>query len=456
MAEIDVKCVCHECVGEDFLAEIIVHGPVTGACDYCGREEVQVMTLDELVGRVDRVIDDYFVSGQPDPDASVWTEPRGLPLDETIADLLRAPEDLLSEVAEELYQLWFDRSSHENKYGEDPHFMDRESFGSGLSRKWQSMTRSLATESRFMNPEALAVMEQVFADLPALKTTSGNGVIVKAGPGSRIQKLVRARMFQSESSLSDALHHPERFLGAPQPGKGRAGRMNAHGIAMFYGSLDAETAIAEIRPPVGSYVVVATFEIARSLQLLDFPALRSLATVGSKFDTNTIRAFERQEFLATLERMIRRPVMPDHEHQDYLVTQAMADYLANHREVQLDGLMFRSAQGPSAGSWGTNITLFPKASGVENSGDNLGPTAKFRLHEHDDEGFRVAPHIVWLPAKPPMQRSRIADLLTGSDYRREALRLVGNSIEIRRVEAATYSAPAIKTQHTQAPEPTPG
>ena len=46
------------------------------------------------------------------------------------------------------------------------------------------------------------------------------------------------------------------------------GRMNAAGISVFYGATDDETAIAGVRPPVGSWVATATFEVIRPLRLL--------------------------------------------------------------------------------------------------------------------------------------------------------------------------------------------
>lgn len=39
--------------------------------------------------------------------------------------------------------------------------------------------------------------------------------------------------------------------------------MNARGVSVFYGANDPTAAIAEVRPPVGSQVAVAQFEIIR-------------------------------------------------------------------------------------------------------------------------------------------------------------------------------------------------
>jgi hypothetical protein len=75
---------------------------------------------------------------------------------------------------------------------------------------------------------------------------------------------------------------PDRHLGSPPSGAAAAGRMNARGISVFYGANDPRVALAEVRPPVGSRVAVARFEIIRPLRLLDLTAL-SDATVEVRF-----------------------------------------------------------------------------------------------------------------------------------------------------------------------------
>src|SRR3546814_20534128 len=77
-----------------------------------------------------------------------------------------------------------------------------------------------------------------------------------AGPGSAYEQLLRARVCQSERSLIDALQHQERFIGAPLEDIGASGRMNAAGLPSFYGATEALEALAEVRPPVGSWVVI--------------------------------------------------------------------------------------------------------------------------------------------------------------------------------------------------------
>ena len=55
------------------------------------------------------------------------------------------------------------------------------------------------------------------------------------------------------------------------------------------------------------------------------------------------------------------PVMPDDESSEYLVTQVIADYLANLRAPILDGILYPSVQDGSSG----NVVLFHKSARVQ-------------------------------------------------------------------------------------------
>jgi hypothetical protein len=121
--------------------------------------------------------------------------------------------------------------------------------------------------------------------------------------------------------------------------------MNAHGIGVFYGATDPLIGLAEVRPPVGSKVVVGRFELLRPLQLLDIDALQSVNAEGSIFDRDYVRRKRRAAFLRWLSRRITQPVMPDDEPFDYLPTQAIADSLAAEATPPLDGILYPSVQG---------------------------------------------------------------------------------------------------------------
>lgn len=184
--------------------------------------------------------------------------------------------------------------------------------------------------------------------------------MTEAGPDTKLDHLYRARVFQTEDQLKKAICWPDRHLGSPPPSTARGGRMNAHGISVFYGATNDQVAIAEIRPPVGSWVAVAKFVIIRSLRLLDLTALEDVHEQGSIFDPSLKWRLERVAFLQSLGQRMARPVMPNDEALNYLPTQAVSDFLATMNEPRLDGIIFPSAQTKE----GCNVVLFHHAARV--------------------------------------------------------------------------------------------
>ena len=136
--------------------------------------------------------------------------------------------------------------------------------------------------------------------------------------------------------------------------------MNARGISLFYGATDLDTAIAEVRPPVGSTVVAAEFKLVRPLKLLDLTELENAVEKGSIFDPTFKRRLERVAFMKSLSRLLTKPVMPDDEALEYLATQAVSDFLATENDPLLDGILFDSVQSKN----GRNVVLFHKAARI--------------------------------------------------------------------------------------------
>lgn len=179
--------------------------------------------------------------------------------------------------------------------------------------------------------------------------------------------------------------------------------MNAAGVSVFYGAFDVETCVAEIRPPVGSTVVSARFQLQRPLQLLDFDLLEMVVAKASHFDPDYAMKMERALFLRAFGRRIAEPVMPGEEGFGYLATQIVAAYLAQRADPPLDGMIYRSTQ---TGGRGRNVVLFNHASRVISD-----PT----------------------PTQGPG--------MSVVDPRLETLMLIPDSIEITDIRAVTYDQP---------------
>jgi hypothetical protein len=226
---------------------------------------------------------------------------------------------------------------------------------------WRSFENSLKIEARFFSRTATNHLTSIFEGVDELQTRGGRPLVVDAGPGTDFHSVYCARVFQSNDKLEAALGRPDIYLGPPLPPLAAAGRMNARGISVFYGANNQRTAIAELRPPVGSRVAVAQFEIIRKLRLLDLTALRAIGVTASLADFGLAGRKETAAFLRSLSERITRPEMPDDEPFEYLATQAIADFLATEASVSIDGIIFPSVQ--AAGD-ALNVVLFHKAARV--------------------------------------------------------------------------------------------
>lgn len=408
--------ICLTCLLDPYLRQSLPR--MNQVCDCCGALGPSV-SLFRVAAECDQVLDAHFEPTHHDQ--SVWLYgrmPAGTDLHETLALLKVVAQPALTQLAEDIQTLWFDLDTGETKYSNDvddplPYFRMRTDLGTTMTESWRQMQDSLQHEARLINPEATKVLDRVFGGIHADRTTGGLPVLVDAGPDTDLNRLYRARTFQTEEALLEALEHPERLLGTPAPGSGPAGRMNAKGQPAFYGASTEDVAIAEVRPPVGAWVTTSAFSVTRPIKLLD---LRNLGNVQldpnlSLFDPRSIEKAQRRDFLRHLAKQLTQPVMPESQDRDYLPTQVVADYLATHRLGPVDGIIYASVQKPNK-SWihaeessdemtGFNVALFPRASRVRNAEGKQTTRASLWQWNDDGPGKHLAPEIAPIPESTP-------------------------------------------------------
>jgi hypothetical protein len=281
--------------------------------------------------------------------------------------------------------------------------------------------------------------------------------VVDAGPGTDFHTLYRARVFQSDDKLEAALGRPDIHLGSPSAPLAAAGRLNARGIPVFYGANNRKAAIAEVRPPVGSQVAVAQFEIIRKLRLLDLTALSDVSVTGSILDFGLAGRMEGAVFLRSLSGRITRPVMPDDDPFEYLATQAIADFLATEASVPIDGIIFPSVQ--AAGDV-LNVVLFHKAARVEAMSVPEGMEISARTGRWAEDGWEEDYEV--LEKIPPLHKevdkngqeppdfAAIAEAMPldprEADGRYASLRIVSESIEVHRVKRVEFATDEFKVK----------
>lgn len=462
MAEIEndeapIKNICYCCIGESYLANEIKSAGYEALCAYCGRI-AQSIGLDMLAERIEDAFADHYVqtANQPDP----WEESlmadreliynwirEGLPVHEAIQEATgidEAPAADLLEILDEKYAPYPDKDNfgEEGAFDLNSYYKRRDASFIGLHMGWQEFEHSIKTKARFFSRTAEELLARVFGGADTLKSREGRSLVVDSGPGTQLNHLYRSRVLQTDDGLMEALCRPDDCIGSPPSRMARAGRMNAQGISVFYRATTTDVAIAEVRPPVGSRVVVAKFDIIRRLRLLDLTAANDVHEEGSIFDSSFKERLHRAKFLGSLRWRMARPVMPDDEGIDYLPTQAVADFLATTNEPRLDGIIFPSVQVEE----GYNVVLFHESARVAKKKIPKGMEIAAGIGNNSEDDWEIdyfVTETMPLPGASEADRQDVGHLDPiqlfnpppdlSDDYREETLKLVTASVEVHHV-----------------------
>ncbi|MDR5768104.1 MULTISPECIES: RES domain-containing protein [unclassified Caballeronia] len=464
-----MKALCFKCVGEPFLSEQIKREGKRRRCSYCeGRSNC--FTIDTIAEIVEFAFQQHFVRTSEHPDALEqsplgdkeldyeWTR-HGDPVIEAIESAALVPSEAACDIQGILE---YDHRSFrpdewgETEFADDSFYEEKDVSTHEWLEEWNLFVHLLRSETRFFSREAAAHLESAFNGIEQLRSSAGHPVIRRVGPRTHLTKLNRARAFQSSEKLREAISRPEIHMASPPARFANAGRMNAQGISVFYGATKASAALAEVRPPVGSDVVVAQFDIIRSLNLLDLTALNEVVESGSIFDPHWIERLERAAFLRTLSALIIRPVMPDDEAFDYLPTQAIADFLAVLPAPTIDGILYPSVQAEGSAR---NVVLFRKAARVEAIDMPKGTEITGRV-EYGSDDDPMLDYVVFVkkPAVEPESKSAEFDQnwwdlapfssmprnASDHDSREPSLRVDADSLvvhQVSRVKVVTTATP---------------
>lgn len=477
--EIEQRRLCADCISESFLKAEIAKTGEDGTCHYCG-EDGKTTSIGEIADEIETAFEHHYQRTATEPSSMEYTmmkegdyvwEREGEPVVYAISDAAeideQPAEDIRHVLEERSWDMEMAKMGGEGPFDEEAHYTEKEFDDIEYRENWRCFENSLKTEARFLSRTAKAMLDNVFEELADHSDPDGKPVIVDAGPETAITSLYRARVFQSGADLDEALKRPDLHIGPPPTALARAGRMNAHGISVFYGAKDTKVAIGEVRPPVGSRVMVGQFKLLRKVRLLDVSALQYLYVVGSIFDPAYIDRLKRAKFLKWLSDRIKKPVMPNDEPFEYLITQVIADYLSGWSDPTLDGILYPSVQdGPGV----ANVMLFHKASRVALMDLPDGTTIDARAFHQTEEGSEIdywvweetPPAALEVPEENSDSGSDFAALLAYSapmahdyDPREKTLELDLQSLQVHHIQAATYASTphAVKRHRSEKKEP---
>lgn len=457
--DLKVKRICFSCIGDAFLKAEVKKSGETAQCSYCETSR-KTISVEDLSDHVDRAFEEHFYVTPDQPSSYEYAAIKEGIFDwdragQPVVDAIEGAAGIPSSAAEDVQSILSDRhfDFEGAKAGEDSPFSSESYYEESgvrdneMQADWFFFQKSLKTESRLFNRAAEAILHSIFDGLDKHVTKKGKKVLVKAGLGRRISSLYRARVFQSDIKLVEAMKRPDLELGPPPTLAASAGRMNARGISIFYGATHASVALSETRPPVGSQVLIGNFKIIKPLVLLDVEALRSIFVKGSVFDPSFGKQLEKAKFLASLSHRITMPVMPDDEVMEYLVTQAIADYLAGMTEPSIDGIIYSSVQ---SGKNKKNVALFHKSAMVERIDLPKGSDVTASTYQSTDDGPEPD-YWVWEEVPPPEDKPKKKPAIpltlnwdtppwASEVPRQPTLRVDGSSLKVHHVEHVKFKS----------------
>jgi len=133
----------------------------------------------------------------------------------------------------------------------------------------------------------------------------------------------------------------------PPRDRAREGRANPKGIPYLYLATREDTAVAEVRPWIGSYVSIAQFALKRDVRVVNFVTDDHRIMVYN-YEPEPL---ERERCVwHDIDRAFSQPLASGDDTADYAPTQVIAEFF---RENGLDGVAYGSSLG-----LGHNVALF--------------------------------------------------------------------------------------------------
>jgi len=360
------KHVCDQCVTDSFLQAVVRTNAENRKCDYCSRQEDNLIAaplesiLDEIVSAVKADWSD------PDNEGIVFDSREGgyqveLLSKEELFDEIEWPtenEQLMDDIVNAMVDdNWCERSdsSYELAAARKTGW---ERFASTVKYKTRYVFyREIATspihlDSGIPAHQRLQFFEETLQTVDLRKTFC-------AGQAFHRVRLHGTNEFPNTSET----------LGPPPLDKTRTNRMSASGIPVFYGALDAETALEEARihasagQPMGTG---STFRLLRPISVLDFTALPEMPSAYDKARREMrIELMFLYHFVTELSKRID---MDGREHTEYVPTQILTEYIRHFHKLDSGDSVMGLIYPSSMQTGGKSIVLFLTASDCSDQG----------------------------------------------------------------------------------------
>lgn len=341
------KFVCEACFGDDAIKDFIHQNAEAKHCDYCGRNSedsnVYAAPIDKVMTVIIKGIEQEWA--EPTADGVSWISREGgwqstvFETCELFDNFLEGElgidgGDLLDDIVE---------SIGDKQWCQKDHLLLPP--GHAMIYGWERFSQAVKYKTRYMffdssegdesygNPDEIPPGKILMMIGESVQET---GLITTIAKGERF---FRAREHKEGEIFKTACD-----LGPPPSEKTRSNRMSPVGISMFYGSSDAETAIAETHRSE-NVITIGAFDTVKDLTVLD---LHNISSYPSLFDCNRRHLRGLFRFLLDFVSDVSRPVEWDgKEHIEYVPTQIVTEYF-RHQFRTVDGQHLHGILYPSS------------------------------------------------------------------------------------------------------------
>ncbi|MEI4505980.1 RES domain-containing protein [Sphingopyxis sp. CCNWLW253] len=193
---------------------------------------------------------------------------------------------------------------------------------------WRRFREAILHHQRFFNDPAKEFLAEIFDGIQNQSDIDNKPAFYRLSPADE-PLFYRARIVADEEAFRAIAQNPAGLMGPPPRPLRRAGRMNAAGIAVFYGATEKDTAVAELRPAVGSLISLAAFRVYRPIHVLDLTRFTRAGRQLDIFAKNQMVRATQWAFMQSFASEISQPILPGDEHLEYVPAQVVAEYLTN-------------------------------------------------------------------------------------------------------------------------------
>ncbi len=335
------------CISDYYLSRVINQQGKLGKCSLCGKdgECLEFATLTKMLE--DSILKSFSPSsdlrGRVDLVSGRVYKHHGnktISSSEMLTRILRTDKKygrkLLSHIKLHLSKDWVEKIKERWLLHAVPNHLLMEE---DIFYKVKEAVNSVKSDFRFFNKKSEEFLSEIFKK--ALDSPANLVKIIK--PEDNVY-FYRARLAEKKEDVSALLLAPNENLGSPPNNIVDDGRFNSAGTSLFYCSLDAKTCLSEVRPAVGTYVVIGKFKVIKPIRLLMLDQQSRRANKLSPFDPEYNSHVSGLEYLNDLLKHMLIPIPHNKNSASYLISQYVSELLEYKFSSKIHGFLSDSIQ----------------------------------------------------------------------------------------------------------------